>query len=153
QRLTAAASFASQAAGLSLMLSFPDRAAALYLGCVVFGFSVGNVITIPSLIVQREFPADAVGRVIGLSTAVCQFTFARAPAYLGVIGERTGGYWGVLVVCIAVEVSAGIVISAGIRFGSSPDLTNALPITAPRKESRPSRSSALLPGLIKRVSK
>ena len=153
QRLTAAASFASQAAGLSLMLSFPDRAAALYLGCVVFGFSVGNVITIPALIVQREFPADAFGRVIGLNTSVCQFTFALAPAFLGVIRDLTGSYSAVLLVCIALQLSAAIVISAGIRFASSPDLTNALPITAPRKESRPSRSSVLLPGLIKRVSK
>ncbi len=54
QRRTAAVSFASQAGGLALMLLWPASPAALYLGGLVFGPSVGNVVTLPSLIVQRE---------------------------------------------------------------------------------------------------
>ena len=60
QRLASAASFASQAVGLGLMLALPEQPVALYVGSVVFGLSVGNVITLPALIVQREFAAAVV---------------------------------------------------------------------------------------------
>ncbi len=61
QRLASATSFASQAVGLGLLLLLPDRAAALYGGCVLFGLSVGNVITLPALLIQREFTARRLG--------------------------------------------------------------------------------------------
>jgi hypothetical protein len=112
-RLASAASFTAQAGGLSLMLLFLDQPAALYAGCIVFGLSVGNVITFPALIAQREFPACAFGPVIGLNTAVCQFSFALAPAVLGIIRDVTGGYSVVLLVCIALELGATAVIFLG----------------------------------------
>ena len=37
------------------MLALPGAPAALFVGSVVFGLSVGNVITLPALIIQREF--------------------------------------------------------------------------------------------------
>lgn len=110
QRRAAAASFASQAAGLALMIGFAGNPAALYAGCVLFGLSVGNVITFPSLIVQREFPNAAFGLVIGLSTAVGQFTFALAPALLGVLRDAMGGYTAVLAVCITLQLFAATLI-------------------------------------------
>jgi len=115
QRLASAASFATQAAGLSLLLLFPDQASALYVGCIIFGLSVGNVITFPALIVQREFSADAFGRAIGVSTAVSQFTFALAPAFFGIIRDLTAGYPAVLLVCIALQLSAAFVVLVGVR--------------------------------------
>ena len=113
QRRAAAISFISQAAGLALMIALPDRPEALYAGCLLFGLSVGNVITFPALIVQREFPAQAFGLVIGLSTAAGQFTFALAPAVLGVVRDATGGYAAVLGVCIGLQVCASILILLG----------------------------------------
>jgi len=110
QRRAAAVSFASQAIGLALMLAFGHRPAALYAGCLLFGLSVGNVITFPALIVQREFPPSAFGRVIGLSTAVCQFTFALAPAFLGVVCDSTGGYGAVLCVCMTLQLTAALLV-------------------------------------------
>lgn len=113
QRLASAVSFASQAVGVALMLLFSDQPAALYAGCIIFGFSVGNVITFPVLIVQREFPAEAFARVIGLSTAAGQFTFALAPAFLGIIRDLTGGYPAVLLACITLQLCAAALILAG----------------------------------------
>ncbi|HET8997190.1 MAG TPA: MFS transporter [Acetobacteraceae bacterium] len=110
QRGTAAVSFASQAAGLGLMLAFPHQAEVLYAGCLLFGLSVGNVITFPALIVQREFPGAAFALVIGLSTAVSQFTFALAPAVLGIIRDATGGYAAVLATCIALQLGAATLV-------------------------------------------
>jgi MFS family permease len=111
QRHAAAASFVSQAAGLTLMIGFAGHPPALYAGCVLFGLSVGNVITFPSLIVQREFPNAAFGLVIGLSTSVGQFTFALAPALLGILRDATGGYTAVLGVCITLQLIAAALIS------------------------------------------
>jgi MFS family permease len=99
----------------ALMLLFSDQPAALYAGCLVFGFSVGNVITFPALIVQREFPAGAFGPVIGLSTAVGQFAFALAPALLGMIRDLMGSYASVLLACIALQLCGSILILARAR--------------------------------------
>jgi MFS family permease len=108
QRLTSAASFASQAIGLGLLLVLPDRAMALYGGCVLFGLSVGNVITLPALLIQREFSPASFGLVIGLSTAIGQFALALAPGLFGVLHDATGGYAAVLVVCMALQVGAAV---------------------------------------------
>jgi MFS family permease len=110
QRRTAAASFFSQAAGIALMIAFPKEPTVLYAGCVIFGLSVGNVITIPALIVQQEFPASAFGLVIGLSTAAGQFTFALAPALLGVVRDISGGYAAVLALCVALQLSGTVLV-------------------------------------------
>jgi predicted MFS family arabinose efflux permease len=115
QRRAAAASFATQALGLLLMIALPHRPEALYAGCLLFGLSVGNVITIPALIIQREFPTGAFGLVVGLSTAVAQFTFALAPALLGVVRDATGGYAAVLVLCVALQLSGSALVLAGPR--------------------------------------
>jgi len=118
QRLTSAASFISQAAGLALLLALPHRPEALYAGCVLFGLSVGNVITLPALLIQREFAARSFGLVIGLSTAVGQFALALAPGLFGVLHDATSGYAAVLLVCIALQVAAAVaVVTARGRGG------------------------------------
>jgi predicted MFS family arabinose efflux permease len=110
QRLTSAASFVSQAAGVGLLLALPHRPEALYIGCVVFGFSVGNVITLPALLIQREFSPGSFGLVIGLSTAVGQFALALAPGLFGVLRDATGGYGAVLVVCMTLQIVAAMLV-------------------------------------------
>ena len=116
QRRAAAVSFASQAAGLGLMLAFSNRPEMLYAGCLLFGLSVGNVITFPALIVQREFPGAAFALVIGFSTAVSQFTFSLAPAMLGVIRDLTGGYAAVLTTCMVLQLAAATLVLRGRRL-------------------------------------
>ena len=91
QRVASALSLASQAAALAVMTQTTD-AAMLLAACAVYGFSVGNVITFPSLIVQREFEPAAFGMLIGLSTGISQFTYAFGPGLLGIVRDATGGY-------------------------------------------------------------
>jgi predicted MFS family arabinose efflux permease len=110
QRLTSAASFVSQAVGLGLLVVLPEQPAALYGGCVLFGLSVGNVITLPALLIQREFSPGSFGLVVGLSTAVGQFALALAPGLFGVLHDAAGGYAAVLAVCIALQVSAAVLV-------------------------------------------
>ena len=55
----------SQAVALFCMTRTTDPAL-LLAACAAYGFSVGNIITLPSLIMQREFPPASFGMVLGL---------------------------------------------------------------------------------------
>ncbi len=46
---------------------------------MLFGLSAGNLLTLPSLIIQREFDAASFGMLVGLSWAISQFTYAFGP--------------------------------------------------------------------------
>jgi MFS family permease len=117
QRAASAASFASQAAGLALMLVLPDRPEALYIGSVIFGLSVGNVITLPALIVQREFAPRSFGVVIGLTSMVGQATLAFGPTLLGLARDATGSYDAAIGLCIALQLVAAILVLLRPRRG------------------------------------
>ncbi len=111
RRATTAVCFASQAVGLGLLLVFPHSAAAIYAGIVLFGLSVGNVITLPAVIVHAEFSAASFGLIIGLTGAISQFALAFGPGLFGLLHDATGDYAAVLLVCIVLQVSAsGLVL-------------------------------------------
>ncbi len=110
QRVASAACFASQALGLGLMLALPDQPAALYVGCVVFGLSVGNVITLPALIIQREFSPQSFGLVVGLSSMVGQATLAFGPTMLGLARDATGSYGAALGLCMALQLAGAAIV-------------------------------------------
>jgi MFS family permease len=120
QRRVSAASFASQATALGVILAFPASPQALYAACCLFGLSVGNVITLPSLIIQREFAAHSLGLVVGLSSGFAQIMFAFGPALLGLVRDLAGDYAPALVVCMVLELAA-----AAIIVGCRPDGTRS----------------------------
>ena len=109
QRVASAVSLAAQAAALAVMTQTQD-ATTLLGACAVYGFSVGNVITFPSLIVQREFPAASFGMLIGLSTGISQFTYAFGPGLLGLVRDTTGSYVASLALCIALNLIAAAIV-------------------------------------------
>ena len=87
------------------MLVLPDQTAALYIGSVVFGLSVGNVITLPALIIQREFAPQSFGLVVGLASMVGQATLAFGPTMLGLARDATGSYGAALGLCMALQLA------------------------------------------------
>jgi MFS family permease len=110
QRRVAAASLASQAVAFLVMSQTTD-AAVLFIACAVFGLSVGNIVTLPPLILQREFAPSSFGTLVGLSTAIGQFTFSWGPGLLGLLRDATGDYRSALVLCTVVNlIAAGIVL-------------------------------------------
>lgn len=109
QRLLSALSLVSQCAALALMTQTTD-ATLLYTACAVYGFSVGNIITFSSLIIQREFEAASFGLLIGLSTAINQFTYAFGPGLVGLVRDATGGYGAPLALCIALNLTAAAIV-------------------------------------------
>ena len=86
-RRFAAWSLASQAVALLAMTATGDTAV-LLAACAVFGLSAGNLLTLPSLVIQREFEAASFGMLVGLSWAISQFTYAFGPGLLGVHPRR-----------------------------------------------------------------
>lgn len=78
--------------------------------CAVFGFSVGNLITLPSLIVQREFDARSFGVLISLLTAITQVTYAFGPGVIGALRDVSGSYTLPFYGCIALELAAAALI-------------------------------------------
>ncbi|WP_426612098.1 MFS transporter [Bradyrhizobium sp. McL0616] len=109
QRLASALSFLSQAAALLVVINLHNDYV-LIAACAVFGFSVGNLITMPSLIVQREFDSASFGVLISLNTAINQVTYAFGPGVVGVLRDFSGGYTLPFYLCIALEVAAAALI-------------------------------------------
>jgi MFS family permease len=108
-RAVSAVAFITQAAAVALM-AVAHTPWLLFAACVLFGVWVGNLITLPSLVIQREFPPRAFGTVVGLVTSISQFTFALGPAALGLVRDMSGGYGPVLAICAALDALAAVAI-------------------------------------------
>jgi MFS family permease len=105
-RMISAASMFSQAVALFGMTRTTDTTL-LLVACGAYGFSVGNIITLPSLIIQREFRAETFGMVLGLSTAIGTFAGALGPGLIGLIRGATGDYVAALMLCMALKIVGG----------------------------------------------
>jgi MFS family permease len=111
-RLVTATSLVSQAVAL-LTITQTDSAPVLFAACAVFGFPLGNLITLPPLIIHREFDATAFTMVMGLSGAVSGITGAFGPALVGLVHSLSGGYTGALALCITLELVAAVIVLCG----------------------------------------
>jgi predicted MFS family arabinose efflux permease len=118
QRLASAISFASQAVALVIIINSRNDAV-LIAACALFGFSVGNLITLPSLIVQREFDARSFGVLISLITAINQVTYAFGPGVIGLLRDASGSYALPFYGCIGLELIAAILIMVRGRGGGA----------------------------------
>jgi MFS family permease len=109
RRVVACGIFLVQSAGTALLAANPS-AAMLYLGCALFGLGLGNLITLPGLIVQQEFPQQHFSRIVGLIVAINQLAFAFGPGLLGHLQQARGDYASALVTCFIVEVTAAMIV-------------------------------------------
>ena len=115
QRRASALAFISQAAAL-LTIASSQTPAALLAACALYGFSVGNVITLGALIVQKEFAPQVYGTVVGLTTGIGQLTYSFGPAVFGWLRDTFGSYRAPLVLGVAVYALAAIlIVSRGMR--------------------------------------
>lgn len=114
QRLASAASFLSQSLALVIMLTSRNEVL-LFAACGLFGFSVGNLITFPALIVQREFDPRSFGVLVSLVTSVTQVAYAFGPGVIGVLLDASGSYMLPFGVCLALQIVAAVTILSGRR--------------------------------------
>jgi predicted MFS family arabinose efflux permease len=116
QRLASAISFASQALALAIIINSRNEMV-LIACCALFGFSVGNLITLPSLIVQGEFEPRSFGVLISLITAINQVTYAFGPGIIGLLRDSSGSYALPFYTCITLELVAAALILVRGRSG------------------------------------
>lgn len=109
RRAASAAVLCVQVSSMIVLLS-SDSLVALYLGCILFGFGVGNLITLPGLIVQQEFPRRDFARAVSLNVAINQLVAATGPSILGVLHDLSGSYRTSLMLCLALQAAAAILV-------------------------------------------
>jgi MFS family permease len=112
RRTIAALNFLLQVAGLVLLV-LDGSSAVMYGGCILFGFGVGNTITLPGLLVESEFPREQFASIVSVVTATNQVAFAFAPALVGILRDATGGYLASLTLCAAADLVAATVVILG----------------------------------------
>ncbi len=119
RRAITALNFLMQVAGLAL-LAMSSSSAVVYAGCALFGLGVGNVIALPGLLVEREFPREHFAGIVSLITATNQLAFAFAPGLIGLLRDATGSYGLALALCATADlVAAGVVYTGRARRAPS----------------------------------
>jgi MFS family permease len=111
-RFVAAATLGVQVLGVTLLAWAPSVAVA-YTGCTLFGLGVGNLTTLPGLIVAAEWPTEQFGALVALAVGINQLTFAFGPSLVGVVRDWSGGYAPALGVCAVLQVAAATLVLLG----------------------------------------
>jgi predicted MFS family arabinose efflux permease len=119
RRFAAAANFAVQIAGV-LLLTFGSGWLGLTLGCVLFGLGIGNLTSLPPLIVQKEFEREDVATVVALIIAINQGVFAFAPAIIGAMHDTTADYQLPFALIALIQLLAAMIILLGRRSTRTP---------------------------------
>ncbi len=109
QRVVTALSLASQVIAVAVMVA-SRGALPLFVAVAIFGFSVGNLITFPALIVQREFEPASFGMLTALVSSVWQIGASSGPLLLGAIHDLAGSYTAPILVCAALDAAAAVII-------------------------------------------
>jgi MFS family permease len=118
RRLVASVTLVVQIVGLALLARAPS-ALGVYAGCALFGLGVGNLTTLPGLILAVEWPRERFSALVGLVVGINQFTFAFGPSLVGVLRDWAGTYGPALGVCMALQAMAAAMILLGSAGASS----------------------------------
>ncbi|WP_314952100.1 MFS transporter [Bradyrhizobium cosmicum] len=108
-RLACAASMTSQAAALFVLLQSTSPTVLLAC-CAVYGFSIGNMITFPPLIIQREIGTAAFAAAIGLGTSISGIVSAFGPGIVGLVRSFTGNYTTAFAICVLLDLVAAATV-------------------------------------------
>jgi cyanate permease len=115
QRHASSVTFVWQAAGLAVMLVMPNNAAALYVGSVIVGLSVGNIVSLPLLVIQHEFAPRSFGLLVGLNATVGTLIMAAGPGLFGLAHDLSGSYAASLCLCIGLQLAISLIILCAPR--------------------------------------
>lgn len=111
RRRAAVLNFLVQAAGSLVLLAAGGAPALLLLACVLFGLGIGNLLSLPPLIAQAEWPPEQLGAVVALLTAVNQAFYAFAPALFGLLRDLAGD-WTVGAAALGLQLAAALLLRA-----------------------------------------
>ena len=111
-RVVASLTLIVQLVGLAL-LARERSVAGVLAGCVLFGLGVGNLTTLPGLILAVEWPRDRFSGLVGLVVGINQLTFAFGPTLVGVVRDAAGSYAAGLAACAALQAINALLILLG----------------------------------------
>lgn len=112
RRRIASATLAVQIVGV-VLLARQTTSFHVYVGCVLFGLGVGNLTTLPGLILAVEWSHERFAGLVGLIVGINQFTFAFGPSLVGVLRDRASTYEPALAACALLQALAAIVVLTG----------------------------------------
>ena len=95
-------------------------------GCIVAGLGVGNTVSLPGLLVGREFSRAQFASVVSLITATNQVAFAFTPALMGILRDATGSYGAALALCLGLDAMAAGVVMMGRGRAAAGEVTSML---------------------------
>jgi len=108
-RVTTAVMLVSQAAAL-LTLGYADSLPVVMGACAVFGFSIGNMVTMGPLIINREYNTASFAVALGLSNAIIGTISAIGPVVVGFIAAASGDYNMAVVACVVLQLAAALIV-------------------------------------------
>ena len=97
------------------MLVMPNNAVALYVGSVIVGLSVGNIVSLPLLVIQHEFAPRSFGLLVGLNATVSTLIMAAGPGLFGLAHDLSGSYAASLCLCIGLQLTSSLIILCAPR--------------------------------------
>lgn len=104
---------ATQAVALGT-IGLAEGDAALLLGIVLFGATIGNFVTLQSLLLAEAFGTAAYARLYGLSRVVSTFGVLFGPSIMGVLQSARQDYDGAFVAAGALALAgAGMMLLSG----------------------------------------
>lgn len=111
RRKAAAINFTIQACGVALLI-IGTTPLPLLIGCVLFGLGIGNLLSLPPLILQVEQAPVDVGRALALLTAINQLVFAFAPGTFGALRDWSGSYTVPFALTAAIQIISALIVAA-----------------------------------------
>jgi MFS family permease len=112
RRLVSSATLVVQIVGLAL-LAANSSPVLVYAGCCLFGLGVGNLTTLPGLILAVEWSRERFIALVALVVGINQFTFAFGPLLVGVLRDWSGSYGWALGACMALQAMAAVLVMLG----------------------------------------
>lgn len=91
RRGIASANFLLLGAAL-LMVALARDPWLVYLACAFYGLGLGNLVSLPGLLLQEAFPAAHFTRVTGLVVGISQLVYSAGPALFGAARAASGSY-------------------------------------------------------------
>ena len=105
-RAIASYSLIAQALGCGLLLlANGTNSTLLLLGVVLFGFGVGNAISVPPVIANLEFSKEDAIRAVALIVAISQGAYALAPAAFGLLRQLWSDHI-IFITAVVIQLAA-----------------------------------------------
>src|SRR5262249_14422080 len=109
RRAVSCGNFLVQVLAMAMLIS-TTSVPLLVAACVLFGLALGNVISLPALIIQQEFLKRDFARIVSMVMAINQFAFAFGPALLGRLQQADGSYTHALLACLLMEAVGAVIV-------------------------------------------